>query len=214
LNNRNQTPRFIENEKLTLIKDLTLGKTEYTSSVWYVSGEFHSFSDINMLIDVGYDPIVLSHLEQMKPGIGKKIIDQIILTHSHFDHTHNLTAILGRFSVPVLAHPKNDTPGIIPVANHEKIRIADQEGEVIYTPGHSEDSICILCPEDGVLFSGDMLYRIFSDSDEYHPDFIEALEYICSYDIRVIYPGHGDPITDHPQHLLEDSLLTMKEERA
>ncbi|PWR74228.1 MBL fold metallo-hydrolase [Methanospirillum lacunae] len=196
-----------------IIKDLTLGKKEYTSSVWHVSGEFHSFSDVNTLIDTGYDKIVLSHLEQMKPGIGKKIIDKIVLTHSHFDHTQNVTEILKRFPVPVYAHPKNDTPGIIPVANHEKIRIADQVGEVIYTPGHSEDSISILCPDDGILFSGDMPYRIFSDSDEYHSDFIEALEYICSHDIRVIYPGHGDPITDYPQHLLEDSLLTIKKSR-
>jgi endoribonuclease LACTB2 len=196
-----------------IIKDMTLGKKEYTSSVWYASGDFHSFSDVNTLIDVGYDPIVFPHLEQIKPGIGKKAIDQILLTHSHFDHTYNLNAILERFPVPVFAHPKNDTPGIIPVNNHEKIRIADQEGEIIYTPGHSEDSISILCPDEGILFSGDMPYRIFSDSDEYHPDFLEALEYICSFDIRMIYPGHGDPITDHTQHLLEDSFNTIKRNR-
>jgi endoribonuclease LACTB2 len=196
-----------------IIKDMTLGKKEYTSSVWYVSGDFHSFSDVNTLIDVGYDPIVFPHIEQIKPGIGKKTIDQIILTHSHFDHTYNLIAILEHFPVPVFAHPKNDTPGIIPVSNHEKIRIADLEGEIIYAPGHSEDSICILCPDEGILFSGDMPYRIFSDSDEYHPDFVEALEYICSFDVQMIYPGHGDPITDHTQHLLEDSYMTIKRNR-
>ena len=177
------------------------------------AGEFHAFSDMNTLIDVGYDPVVLHNLAQIKPGIGKNIIDQIFLTHSHFDHTYNIKSVLERYSVPVFAHPKNDTPGVRQVANHKIVRIADQEGEIIYTPGHSDDSICVLCPEEGLLFSGDIPYRIFSDSEEYHPDFVEALDYICSHDIHAIYPGHGDPITDHTQHLLEDSLKTIKRSR-
>lgn len=196
-----------------IISNLTVGRKEYTSSVWYVTGEYHAFSDVNTLIDVGYDPIVCNNLEQIKPGIGKKKIDQILLTHSHFDHTYNINSVLKRYPAPVFGHPKNDIPCVTPVEDHAKIRVADQEGEIIYTSGHSEDSICILCPEAGVLFSGDIPYRIFSDSDEYHSDFIDALEYICSYDIVAIYPGHGDPITDHTQHLLEDSLKVIKRSR-
>ncbi|HWQ66744.1 MAG TPA: MBL fold metallo-hydrolase [Methanospirillum sp.] len=196
-----------------IIKNLTVGRTEYTSSVWHATGEYRALSDVNTLIDVGYDPVVLSNLNKIIPGIGKNIIDQIFLTHSHFDHTYNISSVLEKYPVPVYAHPKNNTPGIIPVVDRMNVMIADQEGEIIYTPGHSEDSICILCPEEGILFSGDMPYRIFSDSDEYHSDFIDALNYICSYDIQVIYSGHGDPITEYAQRLLNDSLQTIKQSR-
>lgn len=141
-----------------IITDLTVGRLEYTSSVWYATGEYHAFSDVNTVIDVGYDPVVQHNLDQIKPGIGKKTVDQIFLTHSHFDHTYNITSVLERYPVPVYAHPKNTISGVIPIADHTKIRIADQEAEIIYVPGHSEDSLCILCSELGLLFSGDMPY--------------------------------------------------------
>ncbi|MBA7531981.1 hypothetical protein ES705_24207 [subsurface metagenome] len=66
--------------------------------------------------------------------------------------------------------------------------LGDRTFEVIYTPGHSNDSICLYCEDDGVVFAGD---TIFPDglSDEYSL----AVEEICRRYIRVIYYGHGSP---------------------
>lgn len=68
-------------------------------------------------------------------------------------------------------------------------------GEVIFTPGHTEGSICVIL-EDKYCFSGDTLFNIFPNSvfppyAENKEMLIESWKRIDSYECIKFYPGHG-----------------------
>lgn len=192
------------------VKNLSDQSTEYTSNVYHVIGDYLQLSDLNTLIDVGRDESVLGQLRTIKTGLGKKAVDQIYLTHSHFDHAALLGEILSRYPVPVYAHPESRIPGIIPILDGQIIYIADRKCEAVWAEAHSEDSICYYSPDDGLLFSGDIPIRIYTNDGIYNPEFLPVFEKICSFELTAIYPGHGEPIGGNVRHLLDESLYNLK----
>jgi glyoxylase-like metal-dependent hydrolase (beta-lactamase superfamily II) len=194
-----------------IVRNLTGQSTEYTSNVYHVMGEYLQLRDITTLVDVGRDQTVLGELRTIRTGIGKKPVDQIFLTHSHFDHAQLLKEILERYPVPVYAHPESRIPGIIPIRDNQKLRIGDRDCEAIWAGVHSEDSICYFVHDEGILFCGDVPMRIYTNDGIYSHDFLPAFEKICSYEVKTIYPGHGDPIEGNVRHLLEESFKNLKE---
>ena len=70
------------------------------------------------------------------------------------------------------------------------------DAKVIHTPGHSPGSVCIVTT-DGECFCGDLfintekpqVVRLVDDPEQLQ----ESVRKILEYDIRIIYPGHGDP---------------------
>jgi glyoxylase-like metal-dependent hydrolase (beta-lactamase superfamily II) len=55
--------------------------------------------------------------------------------------------------------------------------------------------VCLHVPGPGILFSGDTLYRITDHLGAYPRVYLATLERLARLDIRTIYPGHGQPIT-------------------
>lgn len=80
----------------------------------------------------------------------------------------------------------------------EKISLGDQDLEVIWTPGHSYEHICLLNQKDRILFSGDhVLPKITSHVALYsyrkhNPlgEYISSLDKVENIDVDVILPGH------------------------
>ncbi len=62
----------------------------YTSNVYLVLGDWNRIDDANALVDVGRDPLVVTRIECFPTGLGKRKIDRVVLTHSHYDHTELL----------------------------------------------------------------------------------------------------------------------------
>jgi 7,8-dihydropterin-6-yl-methyl-4-(beta-D-ribofuranosyl)aminobenzene 5'-phosphate synthase len=61
----------------------------------------------NVLVDVAQSPEALLHNMRLL-GVNPSIIDAVILTHCHYDHTQGLAEILkavGKRDLPVIAHP-------------------------------------------------------------------------------------------------------------
>ncbi len=75
--------------------------------------------------------------------------------------------------------------------------------EVIWAPGHSPGHICLLDRERRILFSGDHLIDTASPNIGWLPDgdpldaYLKSLAEIETLDIRLVLPGHGEPIPDH-----------------
>ncbi|WP_176014361.1 MBL fold metallo-hydrolase [Victivallis sp. Marseille-Q1083] len=83
----------------------------------------------------------------------------IFLTHSHRDHFGDWPAILAMFPAPVVAHPAASLP--IPfraAGDRERLPLGTGFVEVLYTPGHSPDSVCYRLSDDDGLFTGDTLF--------------------------------------------------------
>lgn len=195
------------------VQNLTENSEYYTSNVWHICGIYRSMSDQNTIIDTGRDPMVMQILQKAKCGLGKRPVERIILTHSHFDHAGILSSLKEKYNPQIFAHPVSRITGLQPLADRQKIQVGDQDCTVVYTPGHSEDSLCILCEDERILFSGDAPIRIYSDDSEYSPLFVDAFELFAATELEIIYPGHGDPLTNNVHHLIDESLRNIHHSR-
>jgi glyoxylase-like metal-dependent hydrolase (beta-lactamase superfamily II) len=88
----------------------------------------------------------------------------------------------------------------------DELKAGGRVFEVLHTPGHSSDSICLYCPEEGVLFAGDTTLLIHSSDSTYEECSAAALEKICPRDVRAIYFGHGAPLLGDCKIRLRRSL--------
>ncbi len=90
-------------------------------------------------------------------GVLKKLFPHVkILIHENDAHmltspAMNLSLWLGK---PVVS-PKAD--GYL--SEGDSVKVGSLELEVIHTPGHTAGSVCFYLREEGVLFSGDTLFR-------------------------------------------------------
>ena len=164
---------------------------------------------------------------------GKKVIDTIeklnlkpellINTHGHFDHTFSNDIIRQKYNIPLAIH-KYDTEmlsdanknfstiiGNPIIINKADIIFEKEETKetsfckysVIYTPGHSKGSVCVLI--DNTLFAGDTVFKnSIGRTDLYggnYDELISSLQKLkkLSHD-TIIYPGHG-PFTTLKEEL-------------
>jgi len=180
----------------------------YSSNVYLIHGDWNAIEDVNCLVDVGNDPSVIDKIKKTSNGVGKRLIEQVILTHSHFDHAALLPKIRESFKPVVYAFsPFMDADVVL--TDGQKLRCGDRELEVIYTPGHSDDSICLYCEVDGTLFVGDTPVIIWSADGSYEERFVRALARLSEKDVRAIYFGHGSPVVEDAQTVLAESLKNV-----
>lgn len=182
----------------------------YTSNVYLITGDWKRIADVNTLIDVGNDSSIIDVIGGIDCGIGKKKVEQVILTHDHSDHTGILNSIIKEYD-PVVYAFSPFQEGVTRVLNNgEIIRIGDKNFEIIHTPGHSSDSVCIYNEDHKVLFVGDTPVVVHGLSGSFEEDFVNALNKLCQKQIESIYFGHGDPVLKGGHSLLVDSLNNVR----
>jgi len=181
----------------------------YSSNVYLVLGDGNAPGALNSLIDVGNDPAIIGKIQCALTDFGKKAIDQVILTHGHSDHVGVLPLIREAFNPIVLAVSPSVSPDGI-LEDGQRVRCGDRIFEVIYTPGHTDDSLCLYGQKDGTLFVGDTPVVIRSSEGCYEDRLVWALERLCRKDVRIIYFGHGAPVTKHAQAVLAESLQNVR----
>ena len=174
--------------------------------MYYIRGDWNKIDDVNTLIDVGTDDYILKVMDAFtSTGVGKTKIEQVILTHEHFDHAGGLKHILKLYQPKVFSFVK--LPGVTDLASDEtKLKIGDREAIIYHTPGHSTDSICIYVESEKVLFSGDTPLNIQTSNGTYTKEYVEALTRLVNLDIQTIYAGHDDPLTTNVPKILKSSL--------
>jgi len=178
----------------------------YTSNAYLITGDWNAIEDVNTLIDVGADPSIVQVLDGIYTGVGKKKVDQVILTHTHSDHTAILPLIREHFK-PVICAYCAYAEGIDRVLKDgEFIRVGDAVFEVIHMPGHTDDSILLLDKKSGTLFVGDSPVIVRTPGGNYSEGFVQVLNKLCRKHVHAIYFGHGDPLVENVQQTLRHSL--------
>jgi hydroxyacylglutathione hydrolase len=81
----------------------------------------------------------------------------IIDTHGHSDHTAGNQELRSIFGAKIAAHKQSRVNADIKVDEGEIISIGSIPMEIIYTPGHTPDSICLLV-DNQKLLTGDTLF--------------------------------------------------------
>ena len=122
------------------------------------------------VIDPGDEP---KRIEAMIASCGCSPV-MILLTHGHFDHCTGVAGLLEKWpDLPVYIHEADVTDGVGGELTFRRLDEKNQqywhEGDtltvggltlrVMETPGHSRGSVCLLVEGQGVIFSGDTLFR-------------------------------------------------------
>ncbi len=139
-------------------------------------------------------------------------ISKVVITHAHIDHTGGLTEIAEHCSPQVFVH-RNDSEVLSSLGiktksylrEGDRIRLGRRELEVLHTPGHTEGSICLHDKE--LVLTGDTAFPggYFGRTDLPSGDLgklVDSLGKLSRLDVRVMLPGHGEPLlSDASSHL-------------
>lgn len=136
-------------------------------------------------------------LDEIKQIIKKYslTIKYIVNTHHHFDHTLGNEAMAKETGAKIIQYVSSTLKHDISVSDGEKIKFGNSELSVLYTPGHSKDSMCLV--GDGKIFSGDTLFvgtcgRVDlpgGDARELYHSLVNTLRKLD--DNLLVYPGHN-----------------------
>lgn len=123
--------------------------------------------------------------DKIKEAIGLKEVIGVIITHYHFDHI----GALDSFDKSLILDKSN--------LEEKEYDIKGFNFEVIYTPGHKEDSITIYFKQENIMFTGDFIFKGTIGRMDLpggsQKDMINSLEKMKKYDKNIkVYPGHGE----------------------
>lgn len=165
-----------------------------------------------IIIDAG------AELEDVKEVVGNRKVLAVLLTHLHFDHFWNIDQYLNEWNCDVYCvegeeerFVKNDLNGSFIIRQNivknidnnliknyaEKLKIGEFDFDVIFTPGHTSDGVCLLLEDK--LFTGDTVFvdaigrTDLADSNPF--EMKDSLLKIRDINFSVAYPGHYESAT-------------------
>ena len=161
-------------------------------------------------------------------------VEQVVNTHSHEDHIGANAEVQERFGCPIRAHPDAlpilHNPRLQPLQPYRRIfwgwpkpSRGEAIGEwvetqqfrfqVIHTPGHSPDSLCLFEPEQGWLFSGDTYVggkdRALRQGYDIY-GIIASLKKLAELPVRAIFAGSGS-VRLNGTEPLEEKITYLEE---
>lgn len=172
---------------------------------------------VGAIIDPSWD------LEKVFEFLEKYIISAkyIINTHTHFDHVLGNDQTAEITKAAIIQHEKSTLKKDRSVSEGEIINIGKVELEVLHTPGHSEESMCLIINKESIL-TGDTLFvgnigRV--DLPGSNPDSMyDSLSRLAKLDgSLVVYPGHNYGMTPTSTILNErtnNPMLNFKSKEA
>ena len=138
-------------------------------------------------------------LKQIDGFINKRGLIALFITHTHGDHIAYLDEYLDAFpNLVVMVYKESEhkinCDYIKPVKQNDIVTVGQLTVEILYTPGHYDDSICYYL--DGVLFTGDTLFvgrtgRTISKGSDIKKLYKSVYDTILDLpESTMIYPGH------------------------
>ena len=168
-----------------------------------------------VVIDPGDD------YEKLRRALGDRRLGAILLTHGHFDHILGAGALAKATGAPVYVGAEDvemlndaalngyadlmgvrDMPGPALSARPfgAALSVCGLDFDILPTPGHSKGSVCLYLEDEGLLFSGDTLFRAgygrYDLPGGNVQELVKSLNMLLTLpgDTKV-YPGHGDMTT-------------------
>lgn len=159
-------------------------------------------------------------------------IDRVVVTHHHEDHAGNAGRIQELLEVPVYA-PSASLERLREGASLETYRwviwgrpapveaepvpdtltLADgSELRTIPAPGHSDDMVCYLAVDHGLLFAADLYVTRrpeYLRPDENVSRLVESIHEVLKYDFDTVFCGHRG-VVEGGRHLLAEKAKYLE----
>ncbi|HSW28940.1 MAG TPA: MBL fold metallo-hydrolase [Longimicrobiales bacterium] len=153
-----------------------------------------------VVLDPG--PDVEDHVRALVVWLADAGDVRVVVTHGHRDHAGAAPRLARALGVAVMG-PGGLSTVESPLADGDALVTDEGTLRAVDTPGHAEHHLCFHWEERGAMFAGDLLLgRGDTTGVAEYPgcvaDYLESLERVRGLDASVIYPAHGDPITDVP----------------
>jgi glyoxylase-like metal-dependent hydrolase (beta-lactamase superfamily II) len=210
--------RFGPVVRFDLARDI-LGRGRYWTTAYLIDG---------LMVDTG-----CAHTaHELTRALEGQQISTILNTHSHEDHVGaNAEIKEGRAeleirahtaALPVLEHPQSQDLQLyrrlfwgLPrpstareIGDGEHLRTIDYRFEVMHTPGHSPDHLCLYERDQGWLFSGDLYVggaeRALRSSYDIW-GIIASLKEVAHLPLRMLFPG-GARVRENPNAALREKV--------
>lgn len=194
------------------IEKMVLGMVQ--TNTWFVS---HEDTKELLLIDPADDAGQI--IRKVEADALK--LQAILLTHGHFDHIGAVDDLRAHFK-GVLCYAGEKEAEVLEngsynlsaswatslavradqlVKDKEILTLAGFKIQVIETPGHTRGGVCYYLPEEGVLFSGDTLFRASVGRTDFPTgsmsQIVRSVRYLTENlpGDTIVYPGHQETTT-------------------
>lgn len=163
---------------------------------------------------VGRDPVAVidpgpddsNHVAALAAAVKGARRATILLTHGHDDHSAGAVALARLTGAELALLSSTDSGGAMRVRDGQVFDTSAGSLVAVSTPGHARRHYCYHLPEHDAVFTGDL---VLGQGDttwigEYAggvADYLASLDRLDSLDARVLYPGHGNPLTDPAETL-------------
>lgn len=152
----------------------------------------------SVLIDPGIENP--DHLEALRQAgrAGGSTVTAVLLTHDHPDHSDGARTLADSLGVPIRAMSTRFADELI--APSDTLRIGDLDVQLVHTPGHSDDSVCLWFEQQRTILTGDTLLGARSSGVMGKLgellDSLELLRELVGEESVLALPGHGPAFTD------------------
>ena len=164
------------------------------------------------VIDPG--PALPEHIDALLNALRGETIEQILVTHTHLDHSPASAAVKQAATAPTHGYGPH-AAGLGPAVEEggDRAFVPDhvlRNGDTVsgpgwhltavHTPGHTSNHLCFALAEERVLFSGDHVMgwstSVIAPPDGNMRDYLRSLHKLLERDDAVYWPTHGPAITD------------------
>lgn len=153
----------------------------------------------SVVVDPG--PLTREHLDAVHEVAGEVAL--VLYTHHHLDHTEAINEFARRTGAPARAIDAEWCRDAEPVMDSETILVDGLVLEIVATPGHTMDSMCILLKQDRALLTGDTILgrgtTVVAHPDGALAEYLQSLGIIRDHTrngVERLYPAHGPVIDD------------------
>ena len=186
---------------------LTLGMLENNTYFLHRDGEFDC-----ILIDPAKDgELFVTKLREK--GL---TIKAIFLTHAHFDHLLGVEGVKKLSDALIYGGAKDEEAFLDPELNKsieirknisikldkalqdgDEIEIGSMKCKVIETPGHTKGGVCYYFEEDGIIFTGDTLFKETVGRTDFEGGSLSEMKQSIGRLLALpeetkVYPGHNE----------------------